>query len=106
MSSTVVTLSSSAEAPAVIRISRTMTRYGRPPAFFTARIATYSKTPVWRRTPTMIIIPSSRKMTSQSTPVSGSWNACSKSSTPAASMTAAPVSATVTRWTFSEAIST
>ena len=39
-------------------------------ARLTAQIATYSKMPVWRSTLTMIIIPSSRKMTFQSIPVS------------------------------------
>ena len=68
-SSTVVTLSSRAEATAVMTISIAMTRKGRPRARFAAQIARYSKTPVWRSTPTMTIIPSSRKMTFQSTPV-------------------------------------
>ena len=66
----VVTLSRNADAIAVIRTSRIMIRSGEPFARFTDQIAMYSKTPVWRSTPTMIIIPSSRKMTSQSIPVS------------------------------------
>ena len=70
-SSTVVTLSSSADAAAVTRTSRTSTRYGRPRASLAERIARYSKTPVRRTTPTTSIMPSSRKMTSQSIPVSG-----------------------------------
>ena len=71
INSTVVTLSRNADATAVISISRIITRSGDPLARFAAQIATYSNTPVRRSTPTMIIIPNSRKMTSQSTPVSG-----------------------------------
>ncbi len=48
--------------------SSTMIRRGEPLARLAAQIAMYSKTPVRRSTPTMIIIPRSRKMTSQSTP--------------------------------------
>ena len=70
MSSTVVTLSSNAEATAVISTSRTITRSGEPLARLAAQIAVNSNTPVRRSTETMIIMPSSRKMTSQSTPVS------------------------------------
>jgi hypothetical protein len=47
-----------------------MIRSGEPLARLAAQIAMYSKTPVWRSTLTMIIMPSSRKMTSQSIPVS------------------------------------
>ena len=86
--------------------SVTITRNGSPPALLAAQMATYSNTPVRRRTPTMIIIPRSRKMTAQSTPVSGLWKASSKDTTPAASISPAPPRATLTRWTFSEAIST
>ena len=67
---TVVTLSSKADAKAVMSTSRIMIRSGEPFARFTDQIAMYSKTPVCRSTPTMIIIPSSRKITSQSIPVS------------------------------------
>ena len=66
----VVTLSRKADANAVIKTSRIMIRSGEPFARFTDQIAMYSKTPVWRSTPTMIIMPSSRKITSQSIPVS------------------------------------
>ena len=59
-----------------------MTRNGRPRARFAAQIARYSKTPVCRSTPTMIIMPSSRKMTFQSTPVSSEKNAVSASTAP------------------------
>ena len=69
-SSTVVTLSSSAEATAVTSTSRTNRRAGRPRASFAERIARYSNTPVRRITPTTSIMPSSRKITSQSMPVS------------------------------------
>lgn len=68
-SNTVVTLSSRAEAIAVTRASRTMTRNGEPRARLADQIATYSNTPVCRSTLTMIIMPSSKKMTSQSIPV-------------------------------------
>ena len=66
----VVTLSSRAEAAAVTRTSRIMIRSGEPFARLAAQIATYSKTPVCLSTLTMIIMPSSRKITSQSIPVS------------------------------------
>ena len=49
---------------------RIITRNGEPPARLAAQIAVYSNTPVWRSTPTITIVPSSRKMTSQSIPVS------------------------------------
>ena len=51
-------------------VSRIITRSGDPLARLAAQMAMYSKTPVRRRMPTMIIMPSSRKMTSQSMPVS------------------------------------
>jgi hypothetical protein len=55
----------------------------------------------------MIIIPSSRKMTFQSTPVSGEKNAPSASLMPSASTSAAPPSAAAVRVTHrSVAIST
>ena len=46
ISSTVVTLSRAAEATAVMRHRRTITRKGRPPARLAAQIAMYSKIPV------------------------------------------------------------
>jgi hypothetical protein len=55
---------------------------------------------------TMIIIPSSRKMTFQSTPVSSLKNATSASTTPSSTIAAAPVSAAATRWMRSVAIRT
>ena len=70
MSRTVVTLSSSADATAVMMTSRIITRSGEPLARLADQIAVYSNTPVRRSTETMIIMPSSRKMTSQSIPVS------------------------------------
>ena len=70
INSTVVTLSKRAEATVVMSTSSTITRNGEPSARFAAQMATYSKTPVCRRIPTMIIMPSSRNMTSQSMPVS------------------------------------
>jgi hypothetical protein len=47
-----------------------MIRSGEPRARLAAQIATYSNTPVCRSTLTMIIMPSSKKITSQSIPVS------------------------------------
>ncbi len=59
-----------AEANAITTISNIMMRNGEPLARLTAQIATYSNTPVWRRMLTIIIIPSIKKMTSQSIPLS------------------------------------
>ena len=70
ISSTMVTFGSAADATAVMRTRRIITRNGEPPARLAAQIATYSNTPVWRSTPTITIVPSSRKITSQSIPVS------------------------------------
>ena len=70
ISNTVVTLSSRADANAVTSTSRIMMRSGEPRARLAARIAVYSNTPVCRSTLTMIIMPNSKKMTSQSIPVS------------------------------------
>ncbi len=53
-----------------MRISSTISGKGRPRARLAAQIARYSKMPVSRITPTMIIMPRSRKTTFQSTPVS------------------------------------
>ena len=69
-SNTVVTLSSRADANAVTSTSRIMMRSGEPWARLAAQIAVYSNTPVCRSTLTMIIMPSSKKTTSQSIPVS------------------------------------
>ncbi len=70
INNTVVTLSSRADPSAVTSTSRIMMRNGAAFARLTAQIATYSKTPVCRSTLTMIIMPKSRKMTSQSIPAS------------------------------------
>ena len=59
-----------------------------------AQIAMYSKTPVWRSTETIIIMPNSKKMTSQSIPVSREKNRSSDSTTPRAATIAAPDNAT------------
>ena len=106
MSSTVVTLSSRAEATAVITISITITAKGRPRARLADQIARYSKTPVCLMTLTMIIMPRSRKMTFQSTPVSSLKNAVWASTAPSTTIAAAPASAAATRWIRSVAIST
>ena len=74
--------------------SRIMIRSGEPLARLADQIAMYSNTPVCRSTPTMIIIPSSRKMTSQSIPVSWEKNTSAEPTTPTATTIAAPLSAT------------
>jgi hypothetical protein len=56
------------------------------------------------RTPTITIIPKSRKMTFQSIPVSWSKNAVSASTRPITTMPATPPRAAATRWTRSVAI--
>ena len=106
MSSTVVTLSSAADATAVTSTRITITRNGRPLARFAAQIATYSNAPVRFRTATISIIPSSRKMTFQSTPDSSEKNACSASVAPMSSINDAPPRAAATRWIFSVAMNT
>ncbi len=70
INNTVVTLSSKADANALTNTSRIMMRSGEPRARLAAQIAVYSNTPVCRSTPTMIIMPTNKKMTSQSIPVS------------------------------------
>jgi hypothetical protein len=70
ISNTETTLGRIAEANAITTISSIMIRSGEPLARLTAQIATYSNTPVWRRMLTIIIIPSIKKMTSQSIPLS------------------------------------
>jgi hypothetical protein len=97
ISSTVVTLSSAADATAVTNTSRTITRNGRPRARLAAQIAMYSNAPVRISTATINIIPNSRKMTFQSIPDSSEKNACSASVAPISSITAAPPNAAVTR---------
>ncbi len=101
-----VTLSRKADSTAVITTSMTMIRNGRPFAVFADQIARYSNTPVCRRIPTMIIIPSSRKTTFQSIPVSSEKNADASSVAPMTTMIAAPPSATSTRGSFSVAMKT
>ena len=66
----VVTLSKKADPTAVTSNSRIRIFSGDPLARLAAEMAMYSNTPVWRTTLTMIIIPRSRNMTSQSIPVS------------------------------------
>ena len=90
---TVVTLSSNADAKAVTRTSRIMILSGDPLARLAAQIAMYSKTPVCRSTLTMIIMPSSRNITSQSIPVSREKNTSSELTTPKPTTIAAPASA-------------
>ena len=57
-------------ATAVMSTSMTMITNGRPRARLAAQMARYSNRPVCRRMPTMIIMPSNRKMTFQSIPLS------------------------------------
>ena len=83
--------------------SITISRYGLPRAVLAAQIATYSNTPVCRSTETITIMPSSRKMTFQSTPVCSAKNAFSASVMCSSSISAAPPSATLVRWTLSVA---
>ena len=66
----VVTLSKIALAIAVKIIKKTSARFGSPFAFLIALIARYSNNPVLWITPTIIIMPSNRKITFQSIPVS------------------------------------
>ncbi len=99
------TLSSSADAAAVITTSSTMSRYGLPRARLAAQIARCSKTPVCLSTPTITIMPSSRKMTFQSTPLSLEKNAASALLAWISSMIPAPPRAAATRWMRSVAIS-
>ena len=63
-----VTLSSTGDAIAVMSISITISRNGFPCDRLAAQIARKSNTPVCLITPTMTIMPSSRKMTFQSMP--------------------------------------
>jgi hypothetical protein len=83
-----------------------ITRYGRALARFTDQIARYSNMPVRFGTPTIIIMPSSRKMTFQSTPASTEQKAEVPSVAPIASIRPAPPRATATRWIFSLMIRT
>ena len=64
----IVTLSSTGDAIAVMIISITMSRNGFPRDRLAAQIARKSNTPVCLITPTITIMPSSRKMTFQSMP--------------------------------------
>ncbi|GFK96138.1 hypothetical protein NNJEOMEG_04018 [Fundidesulfovibrio magnetotacticus] len=103
-SSTVVTLSSSAEATAVTMEKMTMTRKGSPLATLALLMATYWNTPVLVMMFTMTIMEMSRKMTFQSTPRSMSCSASCCVSTLVSSVSAAPAMATLVLWTFSETI--
>ncbi len=104
-SSTVVTLSRNADATAVSSTSMTMMGKGRPRAFFADQIARNSNSPVCLTTLTMTIMPSRRKMTFQSTPVSSLKKAACVSVAPIRTIAAAPPRATATRLIRSVAIS-
>lgn len=106
VSNTAVTLSSAAEASAVMTTKSTSIRNGLPRARLAAEIARNSNSPVCLITPTMIIMPSSRNTTFQSMPASTEWKAVSPSVRPSASISAAPPSAAATRCTRSVAMST
>ena len=74
ISSTVVTLSSRAEATAVTSDSISSTPQGSALTFLADQIARYWKTPDWRVMATMTIIPISRPMVLKSTPrMAASW---------------------------------
>lgn len=105
-SKTVVTLSSRAEAKAVMTMSITIIRNGRAFARCADQMARNSKTPVSLRIPTMIIIPKSKKMTFQSMPVSSEKNISCPRVAPMITIAAAPPSATAARFSFSVAIRT
>ncbi len=72
----VVTLSRNGDATAVMAMSITISRYGLLFERLAAQIARKSNSPVPLMIPTMIIMPSSRKMTFQSIP------SCSEKNTP------------------------
>ena len=78
ISTTVVTLSNSAETTAVTRARIRSSRIGWPADTTTDRIASHSKNPVRPRIDAMIIIPTSRKMTLKSIAA----NACRWSTIP------------------------
>ena len=101
-----VTLSSIADAIAVIRQSSTSSRYGRPLARLPAQIARYSNSPVCLTTLITTIIPNSSRMTFQSMPVSALKNASWPVVAPIRNITAAPPRAARTRCTHSVAINT
>ena len=98
ISSTVVTLSSSAESTAVVICSSSRMPAGCALAAWAAHMATYWNMPERRDTDTRIIMPVRRPMVFQSTPLSASsWFI-----TPTKTITAAPSSATMARLIFSE----
>ena len=98
---TVVTLSRKADRTAVNTVSETSRRNGFPSESRIAWPATYSKKPVFRSAPAMIIIPTSRKMTLKSIAA----NASCWSTTPRTMTSMAPRSATSVRSKRSDAIS-
>jgi hypothetical protein len=69
INNTETTLGRMADDRAITSISRIMMRSGEPLERLTAQIAAYSNAPVWRMMLTMIIMPSIKKMTSQSIPL-------------------------------------
>ncbi len=74
-STTVVTLSTSADRTAQTTDSTTRSRNGSPPATLTERMASHWKKPVRRRMAAITIIPDSRKMTFRSiAPKASSWS--------------------------------
>ena len=97
VSSTVVTLSSSAENTAVTIDIISITPQGLALTFFADQIATYWKSPERRVTLTISIIPSSRPRVLKSTAFIASF--CS--ATPSRITSPAPVSAMIARFTFS-----
>lgn len=97
ISSTVVTLSSSAENTAVTSDSMTSRPHGSAFTTLAALIATYWNTPLFCVMATMTIMPVSRLMVLRSMP----WKASAWFSTPANTINPAPSSATTERLIFS-----
>ncbi len=104
ISTTVVTLSMSADTTAVMIEMSTSRRYASPAVRSTASAASHSNKPVFARMLAMTIIPTSRKMTFQSTTASENASCCVIR--PSASTATAPTSAATVRCTRSEMMRT
>ena len=100
ISSTVVTLSRKAESTAVAICSSSRMPAGCALATLADHTATYSNMPERREIDTRIIMPVSRPMVFQSMPLIASFWV----STPLTTISDAPTSATIERFTFSDMI--
>jgi hypothetical protein len=100
----VVTLSRNGEAMAVMAISITMSRYGRPCDRLAAQIARKSNTPVCLMMLTITIIPNSRKMTFQSMPSCSEKNTSDPGVSPSTAIAPAAISTVLTLSAFSVAM--